>query len=39
MFVWVKHKIYEKDRNFQRFHVERFRERELAKETAPSGKD
>jgi len=28
MFVWVKHKIYEKDRNFQRFHGERYRERE-----------
>ena len=28
MFVWVRSKIYEKDRNFQRFHVERYKERE-----------
>lgn len=31
MFVWVKHKIYEQDRNFQRFHVERFNDREAMK--------
>lgn len=33
MFTWVRAKVYEKDRNFQRFHLERFGERErLAKE-------
>jgi len=34
MFVWVKHKIYETDRNFQRFHIERFNERESIKAQA-----
>ena len=35
MLVWVRHKLYEKDRNFQRFHVEQFNKREaLAKEAA-----
>lgn len=28
LFVWVRHKIYEKDRNFQRFHIARTAERE-----------
>lgn len=28
MFVWVKAKIYEQDRNFQRFHIARMQERE-----------
>lgn len=28
MFVWVRHKIYEQDRNFQRFHLTRYHERE-----------
>lgn len=28
MFVWVRHKIYEQDRNFQRFHLARYHERE-----------
>ena len=28
MFVWVRHKVYEQDRNFQRFHLTRVAERE-----------
>jgi hypothetical protein len=28
MFVWVRHKLYEQDRNFQRFHIQRYAERE-----------
>lgn len=28
MFVWVRHEIYLKDKNFQRFHNARYRERE-----------
>ena len=28
MFVWVRAKVYERDRNFQRFHLERHNERE-----------
>lgn len=28
MFSWVRAKVYEKDRNFQRFHLERISERE-----------
>jgi hypothetical protein len=28
LFVWVKAKIYEKDRNFQRFHIARMLERD-----------
>lgn len=28
MFVWVRHKVYEQDRNFQRFHLARYHERE-----------
>ncbi|MCH9809144.1 MAG: thioredoxin family protein [Alphaproteobacteria bacterium] len=27
LFVWVRHKLYEKDRNFQRFHIMRYDER------------
>ncbi len=35
MFTWVRAKIYEKDRNFQRFHLQRFEERDrMAKEKA-----
>ena len=30
MFVWVKAKVYEQDRNFQRFHLARMAERETA---------
>jgi thioredoxin-related protein len=28
LFVWVRHKLYERDRNFQRFHISRIAERE-----------
>jgi len=28
LFVWVRHKLYERDRNFQRFHISRTAERE-----------
>lgn len=31
MFTWVRARIYEKDRNFQRFHIERMSLREAAK--------
>jgi thioredoxin-related protein len=28
LFVWVRHKVYERDRNFQRFHISRIAERD-----------
>jgi thioredoxin-related protein len=28
LFVWVRHKLYERDRNFQRFHISRIAERQ-----------
>ena len=31
LFVWVRHKIYERDRNFQRFHIARIAERAALK--------
>src|SRR5262245_65179634 len=31
LFVWVRHKIYDRDRNFQRFHISRIAEREALK--------
>ena len=31
LFVWVRHKIYERDRSFQRFHISRIAEREALK--------
>ncbi len=31
MFVWVDAKVYESDRNFQRFHLKRYEEREALK--------
>ena len=37
LFVWVRHKIYERDRNFQRFHISRIAERQ-ALTAAPSPK-
>ena len=38
LFVWVRHKIYERDRNFQRFHISRIAERDALKaETSPKG--
>jgi hypothetical protein len=30
MFVWIRAKLYEQDRNFQRFHIQRYAEREAA---------
>jgi thioredoxin-related protein len=31
LFVWVRHQIYQRDRNFQRFHIARIAEREALK--------
>ena len=31
LFVWVRHKLYERDKNFQRFHIARIGEREALK--------
>src|SRR5262245_20108984 len=31
LFVWVRHKLYERDRSFQRFHISRIGEREALK--------
>lgn len=36
MFVWIAAKVYEKDRNFQRFHVDRSNAREAAAKGAPA---
>ena len=33
LFVWVRMKLYERDRNFQRFHISRIAEREARKAT------
>jgi thioredoxin-related protein len=35
LFVWVRLKLYEKDRNFQRFHISRIAEREAPPGAAP----
>ena len=38
LFVWVRQKIYQTDRNFQRFHIARVAERDALKaSTAPKG--
>jgi thioredoxin-related protein len=34
LFVWVRHKVYEQDRNFQRFHLNRFEERKAMEAAA-----
>lgn len=34
MFAWIATRTYEKDRNFQRFHVERSTARETARDTS-----
>jgi len=34
LFVWVRHKVYERDRNFQRFHIARGAERAAMKAEA-----
>lgn len=40
MFVWVRHQVYEQDRNFQRFHIQRYNEREaLARAAGKSSSD
>jgi thioredoxin-related protein len=31
LFVWVRHKIYQSDRNFQRFHISRIADRDAPK--------
>lgn len=31
MFTWIRVKLYEKDRNFQRFHIARMQERDAAR--------
>ena len=36
LFVWVRHKLYEKDRNFQRFHLHRYDERKKLTEAKAS---
>jgi thioredoxin-related protein len=33
LFVWVRHKLYQQDRNFQRFHIARIAERDTLKGT------
>ena len=39
LFVWVRHKLYAADRNFQRFHISRIAEREALKaKSEPVGK-
>jgi thioredoxin-related protein len=37
LFVWVRHKLYERDRNFQRFHISRIAEREALKAKPETG--
>jgi thiol-disulfide isomerase/thioredoxin len=37
LFVWVRAKVYERDRNFQRFHIARIAEREAVKAEAGKG--
>ena len=37
LFVWVRHKLYERDRSFQRFHISRIAEREALKSKAETG--
>ena len=39
MFSWIRAKVYEKDRNFQRFHLERFAEREKIEKEKAAGKE
>jgi thioredoxin-related protein len=36
LFVWVKHKLYEQDRNFQRFHIARSTQRTTLQHQAPA---
>ncbi|MBL8565780.1 MAG: thioredoxin family protein [Hyphomicrobiaceae bacterium] len=39
MFTWVRSKVYEKDRNFQRFHLERYALREKLEKEKAAAKD
>ena len=39
MFTWVRAKVYEKDRNFQRFHLARHAEREALEKARTADKD
>jgi hypothetical protein len=38
MFVWIKAKVYEQDRNFQRFHITRMQQREQLSGPVPATK-
>jgi thioredoxin-related protein len=37
LFVWVRHKLYERDKSFQRFHISRIGEREALKAKPDAG--
>ena len=37
LFVWVRHKVYQTDRSFQRFHISRIAERDALKAAGPKG--
>ena len=37
LFVWVRHKLYERDKSFQRFHISRIAEREALKAKPETG--
>ena len=39
LFVWVRHKMYERDRNFQRFHICPHRRARGAEEAGRWGQD
>lgn len=39
MFTWIRAKVYEQDRNFQRFHLARYAEREKLEKERAAGKD
>ncbi|HWB44816.1 MAG TPA: thioredoxin family protein [Hyphomicrobiaceae bacterium] len=38
LFVWVRHKLYQRDKNFQRFHISRISERDALRAQAGTGK-
>jgi thioredoxin-related protein len=39
LFAWVRGRVYEKDPNFQRFHIGRMAERDALKSATPAGKE
>jgi hypothetical protein len=39
LFVWVRSKVYLRDRNFQRFHIARMQERDASQGTPPAAKN